>query len=90
MHIGSVLKKCMTSYTYLFRRHAKMTSEFKTYFEDFKNPSMVAAATSHAMVSYISSTHGCISLTIPVLAYYINHLDSQSCQRGERGVSYFS
>ena len=31
-----------------------MTSDFKTYFEDFKNPSMVAAATSHAMVSLSS------------------------------------
>ena len=43
-------------------------------------------------VSYFPflTTHGCISLTIPALAYYINHLDSKSCQRGEEGVSYFS
>ena len=30
----------------IIKRHAKMTAEFKTYFEDIRNPSMVAAATS--------------------------------------------
>ena len=30
----------------IIKRHAKMTSEFKSYFEDIRNPSMVAAATS--------------------------------------------
>ncbi len=34
----------------IIKRHAKMTSEFKAYFEDIRNPSMVAAATSQAMV----------------------------------------
>ena len=34
----------------IIRRHAKMTSDFKSYFEDLKNPSMAAAATSKAMV----------------------------------------
>ena len=30
----------------IIKKHAKMTSEFKSYFEDIRNPSMVAAATS--------------------------------------------
>ena len=34
----------------IIKRHAKMTAEFKSYFEDIRNPSMVAAATSPAMV----------------------------------------
>ena len=34
----------------LIKKHAKLTTEFKNYFEDFKNPSMAAAATSQCMV----------------------------------------
>ena len=34
----------------IIRRHAKMTSEFKSYFEDIRNPSLAAAAASTAMV----------------------------------------
>jgi hypothetical protein len=34
----------------IIKRHAKMSSEFKTYFEDFKNPSMAAASASQVMV----------------------------------------
>ena len=45
----------------IIRRHAKMTTEFKTYFEDFKNPSMVAAATSQAEKS---CTWGALRLII--------------------------
>ena len=34
----------------IIKRHAKMTTEFKSYFEDIRNPSVAAAATSSAMV----------------------------------------
>ena len=59
----------------IIRRHAKMTTEFKTYFEDFKNPSMVAAATSRAMVENCILLQASISnfpMTCAVFGHHTN------------------
>ncbi len=44
----------------IIKRHAKMTDDFRHYFEDFRNPSMAAASASRTMVE------NCIALQTSV------------------------